>query len=73
MIQLPNSELISKDFDLIVESTREDHYLPTNYEKYYYKTVLKENWKLNTDYTAVSRELYSYISENYKFCDPIIR
>ena len=55
--------MISKDVDLIFEPKRKDQYLPVNYTKNYYDTVLKDNLKLNEDFTAISEELFTYLSE----------
>ena len=42
-IILPNENLVSTDFNLIDEPKREGDYLPTNYAKYYYDTVVKDD------------------------------
>ena len=66
--------MISKNVDLIFEPKRKDQYLPLNYVKNYYDTVLKDNLKLNKDFTAISEELFTYLSEKkHKCLKPIIR
>lgn len=70
---LPNENLISTNFDLIDEPTREDYYLSANYDKYYYDTVVKKSWSVNEDYTVISKELFSYFLQFYTWERPIIR
>ena len=65
--------MISTNFDLIFEPKGKNQYLPLNYNKNYYDTVLKDNLKLNEDFTAISEELFIYLSEKYKCLRPIIR
>ena len=72
-IILPNDNLISSNFDLIDEPKRHDHYLFSNSTKYYYDTVVKEDWKINEDYTVISEKLFSYFSHFFTWKRPIVR
>ena len=65
--------MISTNVDLIFESNRKDQHLPLNYTKNYYGTALKDKLKLNEDFTAISEELFIYLSEKHKCLRPIIR
>ena len=72
-IKLPNDNLISTNFDLIDEPTREDHYLSSNCAKFYYGTVVKEDWDIGKDYTAVGGKLFSYFLLFFTWERPIVR
>ena len=73
MIKLPNYDLISKKIELVYEPNRKDYYLVDNDYKYYYGTVVKKDWEVNKDYTAVGKELFFYLSENFKCKRQVIR
>ena len=59
--------------DLIYEPTNKYHYLNVNNVKYYYDIAMKEDWKVNEDYTAVGEELYLYFWKYFTWERPIVR